>query len=210
MEEQQYIEVLLSGNTLKAEGLIRDALQAGVVPQLIIKQALIPAMEKVGEQFKANEVFLPEVMLAARVMQSGLAILKPLLTGEQTDYVGRVVIGTVQGDHHDIGKNLVVMMLEGAGFKVIDLGADVSAERFVQALHRHQPQVLGMSSLLTTTMPKMKEVIQLLISTGVRAKVKVMIGGAPVTQEYAERIGADGYAPDAGSAVEVAKDFCRN
>ncbi|NLW55156.1 MAG: cobalamin-binding protein [Firmicutes bacterium] len=207
MEKGLYNEVLLSGNSTKLKELIEAALQAGDAPQQIIKQALIPAMEKVGEKFKANEIFLPEVMLAARVMQSGLAVLKPLLTGEPMDNVGSVVIGTVQGDHHDIGKNLVAMMLEGAGFKVIDLGADVSAERFLQAWRQHQPQIIGMSSLLTTTMPKMKEVIDRLVDAGVRAQVKVLIGGAPVTQEYAERIGADGYAPDAGAAVEVAKQL---
>ncbi len=205
MEQERYHEVLLSGNTTKLEELINAALQAGVPPQQLIREALIPAMEKVGEKFKTNEIFLPEVMLAARVMQAGLAVLKPLLTGEPADYVGSVVIGTVQGDHHDIGKNLVAMMLEGAGFKVVDLGADVSAEKFLQAIRQHQPEILGMSALLTTTMPKMKEVIDLLVSARVRAQVKVLIGGAPVTQEYADRIGADGYAPDAGAAVEVAK-----
>ncbi len=210
MDDLEYREAFLNGNSKKVEDLVKNALEAGVSPRIIINQALIPAMEIVGQKFKDDEIFLPEVMLAARAMQSGLKILKPLLTGEQKNYVGRVVIGTVHGDHHDIGKNLVAMMLEGAGFEVFDLGANVSAERFLQALQQHQPDILGLSSLLTTTMPKMKEVLALLETTGVRSNIKVMIGGAPVTQEYADRIGADGYASNAGSAVELAKKFCRN
>jgi 5-methyltetrahydrofolate--homocysteine methyltransferase len=209
MEKQQYQEALLMGNTLKIENLVRDALEKKISPRIIINEALIPAMEVVGEKFKTNEIFLPEVMMAARAMQVGLKIVKPLLTGEQRDYVGRVVIGTVYGDHHDIGKNLVGMMLEGAGFEVIDLGADVSIECFLEALQRHKPDILGLSSLLTTTMPAMKEIILAVEKAGLRDEVKIMIGGAPVTQEYADRINADGYSPDAGSAVELAKKLCK-
>lgn len=207
MLEDRFLAALLSGNHRGVEDLAREALAEGVTPEEIINTSLIPGMEVVGEKFKENEIFLPEVMLAARAVQAGLRILKPMLAGERLGTVGRVVIGTVRGDHHDIGKNLVGMMLEGAGFDLIDLGTDVAPESFVQAVREYQPDLVGLSALLTTTMPMMKATIEALVSAGLRDKVRVMVGGAPVTAEFAERIGADGYSPDAGSAVELAKSL---
>ena len=207
MLEDRFLAALLSGNHRGVEELAREALAEGVTPEEIINTSLIPGMEVVGEKFKENEIFLPEVMLAARAVQAGLRILKPMLSGERLEIAGRVVIGTVRGDHHDIGKNLVGMMLEGAGFDLIDLGTDVAPESFVQAVREYQPDLVGLSALLTTTMPMMKATIEALASAGLRDKVRVMVGGAPVTAEFAERIGADGYAPDAGSAVELAKSL---
>jgi 5-methyltetrahydrofolate--homocysteine methyltransferase len=200
-----FSEVLLAGNPGRVEEIVHEALKTGVAAETIINTGLIPAMELVGDKFKNNEVFLPEVMMAARAMQAGLKILQPLLTKESATKNGRVVMGTVRGDHHDIGKNLVATMLEGAGFEVVDLGADVPVEKFVEAVQNHHPEVVGLSALLTTTMPAMKETIVALETAGLRDQVKIMIGGAPVTQEYADRIGADGYSEDAGAAVELAK-----
>lgn len=207
MLEDKFLVALLSGNHRGVEELAQEALAKGIAPEVIINTFLIPGMEVVGEKFKENEIFLPEVMLAARAVQAGLGILKPMLAGERIETAGRVVIGTVRGDHHDIGKNLVGMMLEGAGFDLIDLGTDVTPESFVQAVREYQPDLVGLSALLTTTMPMMKETIEALASAGLRDEIRVMIGGAPVTAEFAERIGADGYAPDAGSAVELAKSL---
>ena len=204
-EDYGFSEALLAGNPSRVEEIVQTALKAGTTAETVINAGLIPAMELVGEKFKNNEVFLPEVMLAARAMQAGLKILQPLLTKGGAPKRGRVVIGTVRGDHHDIGKNLVATMLEGAGFEVIDLGADVSEEKFVEAVRSHCPDVVGLSALLTTTMPAMRETIAALDEAGLREQVKIMIGGAPVTQEYADRIGADGYSEDAGAAVELDK-----
>ncbi|HEY8343894.1 MAG TPA: corrinoid protein [Bacillota bacterium] len=204
-EDYGFSEALLAGNPGRVEEIVQEALKAGIAAETIINTGLIPAMELVGEKFKNNQVFLPEVMLAARAMQAGLKLLQPLLTKGGAPKRGRVVIGTVRGDHHDIGKNLVATMLEGAGFEVIDLGADVNEEKFVEAVRNHHPDVVGLSALLTTTMPAMKETIAALDQAGLRKQVKIMIGGAPVTQEYADRIGADGYSEDAGAAVELAK-----
>lgn len=204
-EDYGFSEALLAGNPGRVEEIVQETLKAGTAAETIINTGLIPAMELVGEKFKNNEVFLPEVMLAARAMQAGLKLLQPLLTKGGAPKRGRVVIGTVRGDHHDIGKNLVATMLEGAGFEVIDLGADVKEEKFVEAVRSHHPEVVGLSALLTTTMPAMKETIAALDQAGLREQVKIMIGGAPVTQEYADRIGADGYSEDAGAAVELAK-----
>lgn len=200
-----FSEALLAGNPGRVEEIVHEALKTCAAAETIINTGLIPAMELVGEKFKNNEVFLPEVMMAARAMQAGLKILQPLLTKDSASKNGRIVMGTVRGDHHDIGKNLVATMLEGAGFEVIDLGADVTAEKFVEAVQNHHPEVVGLSALLTTTMPAMKETIAALETAGLRDQVKIMIGGAPVTQEYADRIGADGYSEDAGAAVELAK-----
>jgi 5-methyltetrahydrofolate--homocysteine methyltransferase len=171
--------------------------------------ALISGMDRVGRDFKAGELFVPEVLVAARAMHAGMAVLRPLLAETGVPRVGTYVIGTVQGDLHDIGKNLVRMMLEGAGFEVIDLGTDVAPERFVTAVKEHRPQIVGMSALLTTTMVRMRDTIEALEAAGLREAVKIMVGGAPLTAAYAEQIGADAYAPDAATAVEVARSLIR-
>jgi 5-methyltetrahydrofolate--homocysteine methyltransferase len=187
-----------------AEG-VQQALEAGHEPVEILNQAMIAAMAEVGRRFECQEFFVPEMLIAARAMKEGLAILRPCLVETGIEPVGKVVLGTVKGDLHDIGKNLVGMMLEGAGFEVIDLGVDVPAERFVEAVRENHGNFVGLSALLTTTMPAMGEVIEALEEDGVRDLVKVMVGGAPVTQEFADEIGADLYAPDAASAAGRAK-----
>ena len=183
---------------------VQLALDAGLEPEVILQQGLVPAMNEVGQRFEQGEYFVPEMLLAARAMQAGLSILKPRLANTDHKSAGRVVLGTVQGDLHDIGKNLVAMMLEGAGFEIIDLGTDVPPDRFVAAVRDHQPQLVGMSALLTTTMPSMKTTLEALQAAGLRDQVKAMIGGAPVTESYAGEIGADGYAGDASRAVRLA------
>lgn len=207
--QEEFFSALAAGDPAKMESLLQKRLDQVIPAEKIINEDLVPAMEKVGVKFQKNEIFLPEVMLAARTMQVGLKILQPKLAGGKREFAGRVVIGTVQGDHHDIGKNLVAMMLEGAGYEVFDLGTDVSPERFVGGVRKHQAHLLGMSALLTTTMPVMEQIVRALAEAGLRDKVKVMAGGAPVTRDYAGRIGADGYAPDAGAAVELAKKLRR-
>jgi 5-methyltetrahydrofolate--homocysteine methyltransferase len=200
-------EALQRGEAGKVEELVRLALQEKLTPKDILENGLIKGMNIIGVKFKNNEVYVPEVLIAARAMQAGMGVLRPKLVETGVRNIGKVAIGTVRGDLHDIGKNLVKMMLEGAGFEVIDLGADVSVDKFVNAVKEHQPDIVGMSALLTTTMVNMTEVIKALKSAGLRDKVKVMVGGAPVTQNYAEQIGADGYSPDAASAAEDAKKF---
>jgi len=200
-------EALQSGRAEKVRELVKQALNENIIPKKILEEGLIRGMSIIGEKFKKNEVYVPEVLIAARAMHAGMDILKPKLTETGVKNIGKVVMGTVQGDLHDIGKNLVEMMLEGAGFEVIDLGIDVSDEKFVEAVKEHQPNIIGMSALLTTTMVNMVEVIQALEVAGLRDKVKIMIGGAPITQNYSEQIGADGYSPDAASAVDKAKTF---
>ncbi len=177
----------------------------GRKPLILLQDTLIPAMGIVGEKFGKGEYFIPEMLLAARAMKSCMAILEPLLVGIETGSAGIVIVGSVKGDLHDIGKNIVVMMLKGAGFTVHDLGVDVSPERFVAAVQEYHPQIIGLSCLITTTMPMMAEVIRALESAGVRDQVKVMVGGAPVSQEYSERIGADAFAPNAGVAAVAAR-----
>jgi 5-methyltetrahydrofolate--homocysteine methyltransferase len=177
----------------------------GIEPGKILNEALVPAMEIVGREYEDGERYVPEMLISAEAMKAAMEVLRPKLVETGVQLRGKVVIGTVEGDLHDIGKNLVAMMLEGAGFEVIDLGVEVTADRFVQAVREHKPDVLGMSALLTTTMIHMPEVIEALKEAGLREKVKVIVGGAPVTQEFAEKIGADGYAPDAASAAEVVK-----
>jgi 5-methyltetrahydrofolate--homocysteine methyltransferase len=189
------------------EKLVRDALDRGDPAGTILNEGLIPAMDQVGVRFKSGEIYIPEVLIAARAMHAGMAILKPILSKSTEAMAGKVVIGTVKGDLHDIGKNLVGMMLEGGGFEVIDLGFDVPVQKFIDAIKQHQPQVVGMSALLTTTMREMNKNIQALEAAGLRNKVKVVIGGAPVTEKFAKEIGADGYAPDAPSAVDVLKSL---
>ncbi|MGQ9625292.1 MAG: corrinoid protein [Anaerolineae bacterium] len=198
-------EALIAGNAPEVKKLTEEALAEGLNPQVIIQEGLIPGMTEVGRRFKANEFYVPEVLIAARAMHAGLDVLKPLLTESKIEPIGTVVLGTVQGDLHDIGKNLVGMMLEGAGFSVVDMGTDVSPNKFIEAVKEKKPQILGMSALLTTTMPSMKKTIEAVKEAGLRDQVKVIIGGAPVTERYAREIGADGYAPDAASAVDLVK-----
>ncbi len=201
MELRQIYEYTVSGNAPKVKELTEQALAEGVAPGEIISKYLIPAMAEVGDRFERNEFYVPELLIAARAMQGALAILKPLLTDTDLKPAGKVVIGTVKGDLHDIGKNLVSMMLQGAGFEIVDLGVDVPPEKFVDAVKQSKADVVALSALLTTTMPSMKTTIDALQAAGLRERVKVVIGGAPVTQRYADEIGADGYAPDANSAV---------
>ncbi len=202
---------VLEGDAKGTQAGVRDAMAAGIPAETILKDGLIAAMGEVGRLFEENEYFVPEMLVSARAMQAGLALLKPALAEGGSVSVGKVVVGTVKGDLHDIGKNLVAMMLEGAGFEVVDLGTDVTPEKFVKAVQEHKPQaggrplVIGMSALLTTTMPSMTATVKALQEAGLRDQVKVMIGGAPVTDSFARQIGADGYSPDASSAVRLAR-----
>jgi len=211
VDYQQYLkpiyDAVLDGNAPSAHSGVKAALDAGVPAEVILKESLISAMAEVGRLFEENEYFVPEMLVSARAMQSGLTLLKPLLAESGAEPAGRVVIGTVKGDLHDIGKNLVAMMLEGAGFEVIDLGTDVSPEKFVKAVVDNKASIIGMSALLTTTMPSMGGTIKALEEAGIRDQVKVMIGGAPVTDGFAKQVGADGYSPDASSAVRLARSL---
>ncbi|MBM4466847.1 MAG: cobalamin-binding protein [Chloroflexi bacterium] len=202
---EQIASNLYQGEDDVVATLVEQALDQGVTPGEILNGGLIAGMDEVGKDFKAGELFVPEVLIAARAMHAGMNVLRPLLAESDVPSAGKYVIGTVQGDLHDIGKNLVRMMLEGAGFETIDLGVDVKPDAFVAAVQEHQPQLLGMSALLTTTMPGMKATIEALQEAGLRDRVKIMIGGAPVTTAFAEQIGADAYAPDAATAVDVAR-----
>lgn len=196
---------VMEGNAGEAASQVEAALAAGTSPNDILYQGCIAAMDKVGQLFEDGEYFVPEMLIAARAMQSAMDVLKPHLAEEEIGAAGTAVIGTVAGDLHDIGKNLVGMMMGGAGFKVIDLGTDVSPDAFVKAVRENAPDLIGMSALLTTTLPSMEKTIQALQETGLRDQVKVMIGGAPVTQDFADKIGADGFAPDASQAARLAK-----
>ena len=196
---------VLEGEQAAAKAGVEAALAAGLAPEAILKDGLIAAMGEVGRRFEAGDYFVPEMLIAARAMQGGLALLKPRLAAAGATAAGRVAIGTVKGDLHDIGKNLVGMMLEGAGFEIKDLGTDVAPEKFVAAVAAGQADVVALSALLTTTMPNMLATIEALKTAGLRDKVKVMIGGAPVTEASAKQIGADGYSPDASAAVRLAK-----
>jgi 5-methyltetrahydrofolate--homocysteine methyltransferase len=204
---EKIFEGILDGNANLVVAEVQKALDAGMGPADILNQGMIAAMGEVGRLFEEGEYFVPEMLIAARAMQKGLEILKPHLTEADVQSPGKVAIGTVKGDLHDIGKNLVAMMLEGAAFEVIDLGTDVSPERFIQAVRDRGAQIIAMSALLTTTMPNMKNTIEALKEAGLRDKVKVMIGGAPVTQNYADQIGADGFAEDASRAVAKARSL---
>lgn len=199
-------ENLINGKAQEVAELTRKALDDGVPPGEILNGGLIKGMGVVGERFKNNEFYVPEVLIAARAMHAGMDILKPALAESGVQPIGRVLLGTVKGDLHDIGKNLVAMMLEGAGFEVIDLGIDVPPEKFVEAV-KAGGDVIAMSALLTTTMTAMKTTLDALEEAGVKDKIKIMIGGAPVTQNYADEIGADGYARDAASAADKAKEL---
>lgn len=198
-------EKLQRGAAPKVRELVTKALNDGVDAKQIL-EALIGGMNIIGVKFKNNEVYVPEVLIAARAMNAGLEILKPILTETGVKPLGKVLVGTVSGDLHDIGKNLVKMMMVGAGFEVIDLGVDVSAEKYIAAVHEHNPDILCMSALLTTTMPGMRRTIEALENEGIREKVIVMIGGAPVTGNFAKEIGADIYTADAASAAEKARE----
>jgi 5-methyltetrahydrofolate--homocysteine methyltransferase len=189
---------------------VQKALIDGYAPELILNEGMISAMAEVGKRFEEGEYFVPEMLIAARAMQHGLAVLKPRLVEANFQSVGKVVAGTVKGDLHDIGKNLVCMMLEGAAFEIVDLGTDVSPEAFVEAVQSSGAQIVALSALLTTTMPNMKNTIEALQAAGLRGKVKVMVGGAPLTDAYARQIGADGYAADASRAVALAKELVNN
>ena len=204
---QEIASNLYKGEDRIVAVLVQQGLDQGITPAEILKGGLIAGMVEVGRDFKAGDLFVPEVLIAARAMHVGMDILRPLLAESDVLTAGKYVIGTVQGDLHDIGKNLVKMMLEGAGFETIDLGTDVKPDDFVAAVRKHQPQLLGMSALLTTTMPGMKATIEALEEAGLRDAVKIMVGGAPVTAAFAEQIGADAYAPDAATAVDVARSL---
>lgn len=198
-------ESLIDGEAPKVKELVQKAIDEGVAPKKILEEGLIAGMNIVGEKFKEGEYFVPDVLISARAMHAGMSVLKPALAKAGTKPSARFLIGTVKGDMHDIGKNLVAIMVEGSGFEVIDLGVDVSPEKFVEAVKEKQPQVVGLSALLTTTMTAMQTTIEALKQSGLREKVKIMVGGASVTQAFADKIGADGYAPDAASAAIKAK-----
>ncbi len=202
---QKIAAKLYEGEDEEVAELVQQALDAGKTPKEILQDGLIAGMDQVGKDFKAGDLFVPEVLIAARAMHAGMNVLRPLLTASDSPTVGKYVIGTVKGDLHDIGKNLVKMMLEGAGFETVDLGTDVAPEAFVQAVREHKPRIVGMSALLTTTMVNMKTTIDALQEAGLRDSVKIMVGGAPVTAAFAQQIGADAYAPDAATAVDVAR-----
>ncbi len=206
---QHLAECIIRGKKAEAVALTQQAVSEGIDPQVIISEGLIAGMSVVGDRFKKNEFYVPEVLIAARAMKEAVALLNPLLAASGVKPIGTVVIGTVKGDLHDIGKNLVTMMLQGNGFEVVDIGVDVAPEKFVETAKEHNADIIALSALLTTTMPGMKQVVDALIATGQREAIKVMIGGAPVTQKFSDEIGADGYAADAASAVDLAKILVR-
>ena len=205
-ELQELYDAIMDGNRDAAKAQVEQKLAEGLAPGAIL-DAMVSAMGEVGRLFEEGEYFVPEMLIAARAMKTGMEILKPELVDADIQPAGKIIAGTVKGDLHDIGKNLVCMMLEGAGFQVVDLGADVSPEAFVSAVREHQPDFIAMSALLTTTMPNMQTTIEALKAAGLRDQVKVLVGGAPITDDYAEKIGADGYAPDASRAVKLAKSL---
>jgi 5-methyltetrahydrofolate--homocysteine methyltransferase len=204
---EEIAEEVVKGQADKVKDLVQKALSDEISAEDLLNNGLVAGMNVVSEKFKNNEFFIPEVLVSARAMNSGLALLKPLLAESNVKAKGTVVIGTVKGDLHDIGKNIVGMMLQGAGFEIVDLGADVPKEKFIEHAQQQEVNVVGMSALLTTTMIYMKEIIQALKDAGLREKVKIIIGGAPVTQAYADQIEADGYAPDAASAIDLTKEL---
>jgi corrinoid protein of di/trimethylamine methyltransferase len=204
---QELYDAILNGDAQKARAATEAAIAAGVLPMALIQESMVPAMDEVGRLFESEEYFVPELLLAGRAMKVALELLKPLLAASGTKMAVRVVIGTVKGDLHDIGKNIVASMLEGSGFEVIDLGTDVSPENFVTAVVERKPHVICMSALLTVTMPAMKLTIDALQTAGLRTRVKVLIGGAPVTHQYAKEIGADGYSENANGAVGLVKNL---
>jgi len=206
---QEINELLQKGRAPKVKELVAKAIEEGIAPQTILDEGLLSAMDVIGEKFKNNEIFVPEVLIAARAMNAGAEILKPHLVSAGVETKGKVVIGTVKGDLHDIGKNLVKMMLEGKGLEVIDLGVDVSAETFVEKAKEHGADIIACSALLTTTMGEMKNVVDKAIEAGIRDDIKIMVGGAPITQSFCDSIGADYYTSDAASASSVALEICQ-
>jgi 5-methyltetrahydrofolate--homocysteine methyltransferase len=202
---QKISEELQKGNYQEVPKLVQEALSSKIPPSKILSDGLVAGMDVVGGKFRRDELFMPEVLVSARAMQMAMDVLRPKLVESGAKLAGKILIGTVKGDLHDIGKNLVGMLLEGAGYQVVDLGIDVSPEKFVEEVKVKQPEMVGMSALLTTTMPRMKEVVESLVESGLRSRVKVIVGGAPVTEKFAQDIGADGYAPDAASAVEMVR-----
>lgn len=204
---EEISEALKKGRAKTVKEKVQQAIDEGIPPKTILDDAMLKSMGEIGVRFKANEIFVPEVLVAARALNAGLAILEPLLAAEGVEPIGTAVIGTVRGDLHDIGKNLVAMMLRGAGLEVIDAGVDVSTDKFLELAEKHNAQIICMSSLLTTTMEATGEIIKEMEERGVRDKYKIMIGGAPVTDEFAKKVGADYYTPDAATAAEVAKQI---
>lgn len=207
---QAIYQEIVEGNQKGAKAAVQAAIEAKIAPDVILTEGMIAAMGEVGRLFEQGEYFVPEMLVSAKSMQEGLNLLRPLLVAQGIQPVGTVVMGTVKGDLHDIGKNLVSMMLEGAGFAVVDLGTDTPPEKFIDAIQQHHAHIIGMSAMLTTTMPNMRHVITALETAGIRQDVKVMVGGAPVTENFARQIGADGYAPDASRAVVLAKGLLPN
>jgi 5-methyltetrahydrofolate--homocysteine methyltransferase len=207
IQKEKFYLSLSQGKMEEVKKLVQEGLEDGESPETILNEGLIQAMDRVGAKFKSGEIYIPEVLIASRAMHAGLEVLKPILSKSAHTRTGKVLIGTVKGDLHDIGKNLVLMMLEGGGFEVEDLGIDVPTQKFIEAIQTHQPQVLGMSALLTTTLMEMKNTIQAIEKAGLRKKVKIIVGGAPVNENFAKEIGADGYAPDAASAVDLVKSL---
>ena len=204
---QAIAENIIKGQAPKVGELVTQALDEGIPVRDILHEGLIAGMNVVGNKFKNNEFYVPEVLIAARAMKQGMALIQPRLVSEKIEPLGKVSIGTVKGDLHDIGKNLVAMMLEGAGFQIIDLGIDVSPEKFIESVKEQGAQIICMSALLTTTMPSMQTTVEAIQEAGLGDSVRVMIGGAPVTQAYADQIGANGYAPDAASASDKAREL---
>ncbi|MBP7690643.1 MAG: corrinoid protein [Anaerolineales bacterium] len=202
---QDMFDSIVDGDEAALPRQVQAALDAGLGPQTILNEGMMPAMAEVGRLFELEEYFVPEMLVAARAMQAGVNVLRPLLAKTETKPVARVLIGTVKGDVHDIGKNLVAMMLEGGGFEVRDIGIDAPPDRFIAAIQEFQPQIVGMSALLTTTMPNIKVTIDALQAAGLREQVKIMVGGAPLTAEFAQRVGADGYGADASRVVNLAR-----
>jgi len=202
---EQIKQAVIDGKHKEIEDQVRAAIEEKIDPEKIINEGLISAMDVVGKRFGEGQIYVPEMLVSAVTMKNGLAVIKPLLTGAASETKGTILMGTVKGDLHDIGKNLVVMMLEGAGFTVVDLGVDLSVEKVVDKVVELKPDVLGLSALLTTTMPEMQKTIGMLQDRGLRDSVKVMVGGAPVDAKFAEKIGSDGYGKDAADAVQLAK-----
>jgi len=204
---QKIASNLYKGEDENVAGLVKQALDQKMAPEDILTGGLVAGMDEVGKDFKAGDLYVPEVLIAARAMHAGMHVLRPLLADSDVSSAGKFLIGTVKGDLHDIGKNLVKMMVEGAGFETVDLGTDIDPADFVAAVKEHEPDLLGMSALLTTTMVNMKATIEALEEAGVRNSVKIMVGGAPVTKKFAKQIGADAYSPDAASAVDTAREL---
>jgi len=204
---EQISENLMKGKADDVKNLVQEALDGGAEPAAVLNEGLLSGMGIIGERFKKNEVYVPEVLIAARAMKAGMEVLQPKLASAGVEPVGTAVVGTVKGDLHDIGKNLVCMMLEGGGFRVVDIGIDVAPEKFVEAATESGATVIGVSALLTTTMTNMKAVVEAVKASALAGAAKVMVGGAPVTQAFCDEIGADGYAPDAASAADLAKSF---